>query len=103
MAETTDDATASCLQSPPGTRTPQKDAAAATNPIADTAQNTPATIVAASGEMGDAVEEQHSDDDESGRLRHAPLVRPTFTILTRARTRITANMPTMAHCPRWAK
>jgi len=48
-AETIADATESCLHSSPGRRTPQKDIAAATNPIADTTQKTPATTVDADG------------------------------------------------------
>src|SRR3972149_2239665 len=44
-AETIEEATASCLHASPGTRTPQNDMAAATNPI-DRTQKMLATVVA---------------------------------------------------------
>src|SRR3990170_4020382 len=45
-AETIEEARASCLHASPGTRTPQNDMAAATNPIVDRTQKMLATVVA---------------------------------------------------------
>ena len=45
--ETIEEARASCLHASPGTRMPQNDMDAATNPIADRAQKILATVLAA--------------------------------------------------------